>query len=219
MKFEESLSPYGFRLYQKCFYRAINGVAQSVALKTHSYGFEVYFHMRPLFLGETNLFAEEFPINIFRESFQRYTHWDKFCPFTGRKWTEKDLEIIVSEMLSIVITYVIPMFERVTDWKSGDNEIKKHNEGYFEKIQATAQYVPGLGQDEYYKLIKLGEYEKAIDIAQERILTNTDWNGIFSKELERLFKFDAGYFEDLFAKNEIRACEYLSKPSKYDKNK
>ena len=74
-----------------------------------------------------------------------------------------------------------------------------------------------ISSGEYYKFIKLGEYEKAIAVAQKMILMNEGWKEVFSKELDLLYKSDREYFENLFAENEAKAREYLSNPSKHKK--
>ena len=221
-KFKESLNPYGFKLYRKTFYRVVNDVAQTIMLNNWRNCYTVNFYIWSLFLGLDSLYCEGYELHELRKSDIPNWHlYDKYWEVFPSH-SQSHIEEMVDEMLSLILEYVIPAFERVTDWKSGENEISYFGE-LFRKVTHSVEHVHNieyarLNRTNYFMHIKVGEYEKAIEIAKEMIPLNPGWEKLFTPELELLLKGDYQYFHDLFEKNEREAREFLDNPSKHKRH-
>ena len=210
-KFKERLSPEGFSLYRNTFYKVVNDVLQTLMLTNHGSEYTVCFFITPLYLGVRDLYIEGFGIHEFREKniFDSEKRWRNFNIFTGLKLSDEEIDSAVSEMLSIVVSHVLPTFERGVDWKSGYDEMRIVEKQIFGK----RPYSPHHGS--YYKHIKAGEYEEAIADAQHFISSNVGWKEVFTPQLEHLLAGNTAYFDNLFAEKEAQAREYLTNPRKH----
>jgi len=201
--------------------------------------YTIAFDVCPLCLGVNDLYCEDVGIQQFRKNNPHNEGWYNQSFFTGQKLSDEEAEIVVDEMLSIVFSHVMPMFERIIDWESWLNDV------YRQRVN--------IGRWEVN--IKIGNYGEAILILQEQIeriqnnLLNRDPDYIekyiregyvkadyvdeyrarcaaaenetrellkfYTNLLERLSIPDNEYFNNHFAEQEAKAREYLSNPRKY----
>jgi len=210
-KFKERLITEGFSLYRNTFYRANSDVIQTIMLTNHDTDYTVHFYARPLYLGIWDLSIEGFQIHDFREKniFDSSNYWRNFNIFTGLKLSDEEINSSVDEMLSIVVSHVLPIFARGADWKSSYDEMEKLRKKKYGKTPYSPRH------DTYCMHIKAGEYEKAIVIAQHFITQNESWKERYTPELEHLLAGNTAYFENLFAAKEAQAREYLTNPRKH----
>jgi len=210
-KFKERLSPEGFSLYRKTFYRVVNDVLQTLMLINHGTEYTVGFHIYPLYLGIWDLYIEGFGIHELREKniFDSEKRWRNFNIFTGVKLSDEEVNSAVDEMISLVVSHVLPIFERGKDWKSGYDEM----EMFKKRIYGNKLYPPG--ESRYYMYLKAKKYEKATAIAQYFVTINESWKSCYTFELEQLLARNTAYFDNLLAEREAQAREYLTNPRKY----
>ena len=154
-KFKESLSPLGFKLYRKTFYREVNDVVQMMMLDNWDSRYTVNYGVQPLCLGLTSLEFDGRTIHEYRKGDFDIGHreWEVFCHFAGEKASNEELGKYVDEMLSIVHSHVMPYFERRVDWQSWLNQFYKRD---------------GTEYDAWIE-IKVGNYEKAIPTIQKQL--------------------------------------------------
>ena len=167
-KFKERLSPYGFSLYRKTFYRLVNDVVQTLMLVNVDSDYTVAFGIYPLFLGFDDLceVMDGPGVHDFRQgNFQNQDkYWTIRNTLYGIRLSDEELEkYVVDEMLSLAMLHVIPMFERGTDWKSGTDEINNYWEAVHGNVLRSSYH------ENFFLYIKAGEYEKAIPPVQKLI--------------------------------------------------
>ena len=173
-KFKEVLNPYGFKLYRSTFYRVINDVVQTIMLKKTHYNCSIHFTILPLVLEISDLYCEGHDIYELRNGKMRKRPWEFVPSKLGAKnaegeqeeisFNEGSIESIVDSMLSIVVSHVIPLFEKGVDCKSAIEEINKYGIAVYGEELAES-YDHG----RYWWYIKIGDYKKAIECLQKSI--------------------------------------------------
>jgi len=179
-KFKESLSPYGFRLYRKTFYRVVNDVVQVLMLRNQDTDYTIDFAIWPLCLGVSDLYCEGQGIDEFRKSgFQNenYKYWEIKSPLTDQRHSTRILEKYVDEMLAIVISHVMPVFEKINSWDLWFDDLDKKGVRHG-----------------YLSYVKAGDFEKAI----------SSINVIIQENLSAHKNYDVGKYE---RSNYIKAME------------
>ena len=221
--FKEVLAPYGFKLYKKTFYRAINDVVQTVMLCKTSTNFTVDFNIAPLCLPVRDLYCEGYDISILKEG---RGSWD--C------WPEIE-ENAFEEIIALFKQHVIPIFEHGVDAASAYDELLRLEK----KIYAG---VPGgvINHYAFYLMcVRAHDYERAQQhfkeiikrwdeafqhwlAEREKSITNAESDLRFDEFMsryeqhketaQRLSIPDADYFQRLVEKNEAISLENLAHP-------
>ena len=239
-QFKESLIPLGFRLSKNTFFKVVNDVIQTIMLTKDRYDCSIGFDIMPLSLGISHLDVDGNNISQFREGLLKGWDW-KFEPMElyyekGHiVFNDGSVEDIVKNMLSIVESKVLPIFERAINCKSALAEQEKHEIEVFGKIMFTE-----VNQYTYLTYLKLGEYEKASAFLARRIaqseesiahnVRNREEGGIFfgmgesaeeyrdvaqkrlqgkKDELVKLAIPDVKYFQKIIADGEKTTLEFL----------
>jgi len=222
-KFKEYLSPLGFILYRKTFYRIVNDVVQTLMLNNQDNAYTVHFGITPLFIKIQNLHIEGHEIHHLRkDGFMRVPGficgdklWYNYCPFAMTKLSTTDGEKVADEMLDIIITHVFPILERGNNCMAGSIEMRKYYEFVCDIHDIPLPANNDILYISHYCYIKLGEYENAIALLQKRMQASEHWKKFYSKDFELLTAGNIEYFDKLFAENEAKSREYLSNPRKY----
>jgi len=167
-KFKEVLSPYGFRTFRNSFYRIVNDVVQVIRLDKSADSCTIEFNIWPLSEGIVDLSSwRGYNISELRSGKVRGRHWqfEKFSQYAKNRQgiyetlvaDDGDIEDIVDDMLLVITSCVVPIFEKAIDCNSALEEIKKHDiYVYGEKIAAVYD------SRRHWWYIKIGNYEKAM---------------------------------------------------------
>lgn len=226
-QFGEVLKPLGFKLYKRTFYRVINCIIQTLMLVRTETTCSIDFDIIPLAMGIEDLYCEGYSISGFREDMNRQGNWElepsthylqsEDGTFEKVKVDDGDAGGIVKNMLSVVTTHVIPIFERGADANSAYAELVK-----IEKMIYTG--IPG-GISSHYTLallcIRAQEYQKAYDHmaniikkwdkAYEHKLAEREKRGELEKPSRLFDSFILEYnmFKELFYRLSAPDVEYL----------
>ena len=263
-RFGEVLKPLGFNLYKKAFYRVSNDVLQTLMLVRTDNSCSVEFNIKSLALGIDNLYCEGYSISQFREGNKKWCDWEfeTFMPkHQNHQKKENSGEIakgsnenanvnvkntlivdndgsaseIVEKMLMVIISCIIPVFERGVDAKTAYEELIR-----VEKDIHTC--VPGGVVMNNYGFVCLciqaKDYEKAYQHMEAIVKQNigiAEFDRVFIKReeemglyidkcsneikkrikvLQKLSIPDADYFQNLIAENEAKSFEYLKYPGR-----
>ena len=162
-KVEQLLKPLGFKLCKKTFYRVVNDVLQTLMFQSiKGVVCTAHFSILDLAIGLNDIEWEQYNINDFREGKNRKKEW--YLDDKDYNKISKNNEKIVPEMLEIITKIVIPLFERAQDSVTSLNELIKFSNEY-ELGETGVLY----WDNAFYTYLKLGQYEKAIDLTADRI--------------------------------------------------
>jgi len=178
LKFQEALNPYGFRAYGNTFYKEVNDVLQSVMIKETRFGCSVVFNITPLAWVIEDLHIDGYNISELRNGKMKGWDWE-FRPSSHSSKNangEHDTIIlsdgskndIATKMLSIVISFVIPFFERAVDSASALDALERYEAliSYTDSFCALNKY------SKYWMYLKVQDYKKAIQYLKEVIEQN-----------------------------------------------
>ena len=182
IKFKKVLFHSGFKLHRNTFYRAVNDIVQTVMLIEKRPIYSVGFSVMPLFWGFSDLSNEGYSIHELRSGkMKRHWEYHPSSPFQYNDDEEyvlinsedKYIEEMIDNMLNIVITHVIPFFERAYDCKSALEMIKEYETSIYGHDIAVKNEAA-----QYWWHIKLGLYERALEhlqvVKRNRQLHNED---------------------------------------------
>jgi len=166
-EFQKVLKPLGFLLFKKTFYRMTNDVLQMLMLRRTETDCTVDFAIQPLVLPIDSLSCEGYNISQLRKGSMKEWDW-VFEPSTLRRqnsggayetivFNDGSIIDIINDMLSVVVSHVIPIFGKGIDCESALNEISNYEASEYD-AKTCAAYNAG----RYMWYIKLGDYEKAI---------------------------------------------------------
>lgn len=192
-KFKELLTPMGFKISRKTFFKVVNDVVQTICLVKNRYDCSIGFDILPLSIGLTHLDIDGYSISMYREGVLKGWDW-KFEPsemYTNGKhivFNDGSIEDIVDSMLSIVKAKVIPIFSRAIDCKSALTELEKHEREVYGEIQFTK-----VSQCTYLTYIKLKEYKNAYEFLARQITSEEEviaHNVMYRKKFAEIIKND-----------------------------
>lgn len=133
-RFREVLEPLGFKLYKKTFYRIVNDVLQIIILVRTSDSCSIEFDIIPLSIGIDDLFWEAgYNITHFCEGRKGLAWWFESSttyPQNSKGLYEQErvdnnIDVIIADMLSIVVSCVIPIFIKGMTDETAYNELIK----------------------------------------------------------------------------------------------
>jgi len=144
----------------------LNDVLQSVMLKKTRYDCSIGFSILPLSYGIEDLFIEGHCISQLRRGVMKGWNWRFETSSLYRQCKNGDYETIyfndgcaddiVSDMLSIVSTNVMPIFEKGVDCASAIEELRKYESSVYDD-----KHYAMLDNGRYLWYIKIGDYVKA----------------------------------------------------------
>lgn len=250
-RFGKELKPLGFKLYKKTFYRVVNDILQIVILVKTPSSCTVEFDLVSLALGISDLYWEAgYSVAHFRKDALARDWW--FEPsleffnndtnsFSKIAYDDKQMDEIVEDMLTIMISEVIPVLERGVDAKTA----------YAELIQIEKMVRRGVHIDlrPDYGLAMLCIQSGDYDIAQQHLIgilerwdkaypnqiaKHEEW-GIDKPDLlfdrflddykelknlyDRLSKLDTEYLQNFILIKKMKSLEYLRDPRTRKKDK
>ena len=166
LRFKRTLIPHGFKVFGSSFYKVINDVVQTITLVERQPTYTVSFSIMPLFWGINSISNEGYLINQLRKGKMKrqwefhsssplqYNDDEEYLPIVSES---QYVEQMVNCMLSIIISDVVPFFERAIDCKTALDEIRK-----FETYLYGNEYAEKNEASNYLWHIKLGNYDKAL---------------------------------------------------------
>ena len=192
-RFKELLTPMGFKISRKTFFKVVNDVVQTICLVKNRYECSIGFDIVPLSLGLTHLDIDGYSISMYREGVLKGWDW-RFEPsemYTNGKhivFNDGSIDDIVDSMLSVVKSRVIPIFSRAIDCQSALTELEKHEREVYGEVLFTS-----VRNSAYLTYLKRSEYENAyaflarkIASAEESIVNNV----MYRKKNAGIIRYD-----------------------------
>lgn len=150
--FKEALAQYGFKTYNKAFYRIKNDVMQYFLLhRWVPYGRSctIDFDIYPLCMGVDKSYFVSATFDV--TTLKGLNNWWEYDPKS-----EKSISDVTKKMLTATIDHLIPFFERAVDCRSAYNEICKLQKKLYGQIVMHDYSM-------VYFNIKIGCFNKAIE--------------------------------------------------------